>query len=60
MKTVFWIIVAVSTGSYNGGSVSQLDVRLESAEACQVVADQIKDTWGRTTVSCVRVEGEVQ
>ena len=59
MHTLFWIVVFVSTGSYNGGTVSQLDLRLESEAACRAIIDQIDDLWGRTTASCVRVEGEV-
>lgn len=53
--TAFWIIVAVSTGHYNGGTLSQLDVRFPTEQSCTETMNQIKDTWGRTTLTCVEV-----
>lgn len=58
--TTFWVLFFVSTGAYNGGSVTYYDRQFPTKQACEDIVEQLYDAqdglWGRATAICVKVE----
>lgn len=53
--TTFWILIALSTGGYNSGNLSQLDIEFPTKQSCEAVLSQIDIPWGAAKVSCIEV-----
>lgn len=60
IEGIYWIIVSFSDGSYNRGTMSQLDTRFKTEASCQLTLEQIRDLykpeWGGNLVDCIKVD----
>lgn len=59
VTTAVWVLFFISTGPYNGGTVTHYDHEFASKEQCEAVLQQFYDkpdaAWGRTSSLCVKV-----
>lgn len=59
VTTAVWVLFFISTGVYNGGTVTSYEHEFTSKDQCEYVLKQFYDkpdaAWGRTSSLCVEV-----
>jgi hypothetical protein len=58
MNTI-WLLLAISTGAYNGGTVTVVE-RFQSLQDCRVAMQAIDTSGMRVTAMCVQATNPVK